>query len=469
MCLSCWCVAALAVLAALWLAPAVRAGTVLRGIDDGPLPTLAADARAQHLHEIRSELRASVLRVDCQWPLAEPARGQYSDASDSGFLFGLEQTVADAHRLGLEVIVTMDGVPQWASNPGFWNYPPPGYGSGYQSFYPMAAGALADYEAFARHLSSTLSGEVLGYEAYSEPNLWAHIYPQRTGDDPWFSVHLYLTYLKAFSAGVREGDSGAKVIAGATAPTGTNNVYWTSPQSFARVLAKGGAAKYFDVYSHHPYVPGGPYDMDPGLRPQHPDHTVSLSNIGTLLKIFPRKPFYLTEYAFSTEPSLSFGPPVTEVQQAAYLTEAFALAARHAQIRMLVWYLLQDSSPTGEPTSPNGWYLGLRRVNGAAKPAWYAYARGNHITLATARRARRGARITLRGRYTCASIGGVRGKRLLVERRVGRRRWRVARAVTTGVGGAYAVRIRVTLGATERLRVVFAGVATSRVRRVVTW
>ena len=88
-----------------------------------------------------------------------------------------------------------------SASPRWRNYPPPGYGSGYQSFYPMAAGALADYEAFARHLSSTLSGEVLGYEAYSEPNLWAHIYPQRTGDDPWFSVHLYLTYLKAFSAG----------------------------------------------------------------------------------------------------------------------------------------------------------------------------------------------------------------------------------------------------------------------------
>jgi hypothetical protein len=30
---------------------------------------------------------------------------------------------------------------------------------------------------------------------------------------------------------------------------------------------------------------------------------------------------------------------------------------------LLVWYLLQDTSPTGKPTSPDGWYLELRRVS----------------------------------------------------------------------------------------------------------
>jgi hypothetical protein len=46
----------------------------------------------------------------------------------------------------------------------------------------------------------------------------------------------------------------------------------------------------------------------------------------------------------------------------------------------------------------------------------------------------------------------VRGKRLLIERRAGGGRRRVVRAVTTGAGGPYAA--RVTLGRTERLRVV---------------
>ena len=58
----------------------------------------------------------------------------------------------------------------------------------------------------------------------------------------------------------------------------------------------------------------------------------------------------------------------------------------------------------------------------------------------------------------------MRGKRLLIERRAGSGRGRVVRAVTTGAGGPYAA--RVTLGRTEHLRVVFAGVAVSRMRLV---
>ena len=132
-CLPYLCVAALAVAAALWSPPAARAATVLRGIDDtslGSLPTLAPAVRAQHLHEIRSELRAAVLRVDCSWPDAEPARGQYSDADASGYLYGLEQTVAAAHALGLKVIVAMCYVPEWASDSAYWDDPPAGYANG---------------------------------------------------------------------------------------------------------------------------------------------------------------------------------------------------------------------------------------------------------------------------------------------------------------------------------------------------
>jgi hypothetical protein len=445
------------VLAVLWSASPARAGTVLRGIDDSVLPTLSPDAQAQHLQEITSQLRAGVLRVDCRWPLAEPTRGDYTDA---GYLGGVVAAVQAAHALGLKVILTMDYVPKWASDTSFWG--DLGF-TGYQMFYPMKPTALADYRDFAEHLSGELKGDVLGYEAYSEPNLWSHLGPQ-TVDGANVSVRLYLDYLKYFSAGVRAGDPGAEVIAGSTAPTGANDVYRTSPQSFALGLAKAGAAAYFDVYAHHPYVPGGTAHMDPGLPPANPTHTVSLSNIATLLKIFPGKPFYLTEYGYATKPSDAFGVPVTEAQQAAYLTKAFGLAARHPQIKLLVWYLLQDTSPTGLPTSPAGWYLGLRRVSGATKPAWYAFARGNHVSLSAPSRARRGSHIVLTGSYACASIGGVAGRHLLIERRKGAGSWRVVRAVTTGARGRYSA--RVLLGATERWRVVFAGVAKSRTRLV---
>ena len=445
------------VLAVLWPASPARAGTVLRGIDDGVLPVLSPDAQAQHLQEISSQLRAGVLRVDCQWPLAEPAQGQYSDA---GYLGGVVAAVKAAHVVGLKVIVTMDFVPKWASDTSYWG--DLGF-TGYQKFYPMKQAALARYQDFAEHLSGELKGDVLGYEAYNEPNLWSHLGPQMV-DGANVSVHLYLDYLKYFSAGVRAGDPAAEVIAGSTAPTGANDVYRTSPQSFAGGLAKDGAAAYFDVYAHHPYVPGGSAHMDPGLPPANPTHTVSLSNIATLLKIFPGKPFYLTEYGYSTKPSDAFGAPVTEAQQAAYLTKAFALAARHPQVKLLVWYLLQDTSPTGRPRAPRAGIWGCvgSRVR-RSRPGMPSRAA---ITSRSRRRLarNRGSHIVLTGSYACASIGGVTGRHLLIERRKGMGSWRVVRAVTTGARGRYSA--RVVLGATERWRVVFAGVARSRTRLV---
>ena len=141
------CVAALAVAAvlatALATAPAARAATVLRGINDGALPTLAAAARDQHLHEIRSQLRAAVLRVNCQWPLAEPARGQYSDADGTGYLSwprtdgrsrARPGSQGDRHHvlraqvgLGLGILGRSAGRAT---------------ATGYQKFYPMSRAAL---------------------------------------------------------------------------------------------------------------------------------------------------------------------------------------------------------------------------------------------------------------------------------------------------------------------------------------
>ena len=54
----------------------------------------------------------------------------------------------------------------------------------------------------------------------------------------------------------------------------------------------------FDAYSHHPYAVGGTKNIAPEAQPRNPNLTVSLGNISTLLKIFPNKPFYLTEYGY---------------------------------------------------------------------------------------------------------------------------------------------------------------------------
>ena len=58
--------------------------------------------------------------------------------------------------------------------------------------------------------------------------------------------------------------------------------------------------RYFDVYSHHPYTPGGSAQPRPRRPPNDPSTTVALQNLPTLLRLFPTKPFYLTEYGYNT-------------------------------------------------------------------------------------------------------------------------------------------------------------------------
>ena len=137
----------------------------------------------------------------------------------------------------------------------------------------------------------------------------------------------------------------------------------TSPQRFAAYLKAKGAGKYFSAYSHHPYQVSG---QAPDQPPYDGRSTVTLSNLSQLLRTFPSKPFYLTEYGYSTEEVAGRLPPVSEAQQAAYLRQAYAMAARHTQVKALVWYPLRDSLT---------WCTGLERSDGGHKPSWYAFAR----------------------------------------------------------------------------------------------
>jgi hypothetical protein len=156
---------------------------------------------------------------------------------------------------------------------------------------------------------------------------------------------------------------------------GDNDRYRTSPQSFARTLKAAGAGRLFDAYSHHPYAIGGMSDPAPWVMPPRPNVTVALANLKALLRIFPGKPFYLTEYGYNTKPSVDFGYfAVSERTQARYLRAAYAVAGRYAHVKLLMWYLVQDTQPAGQPEG-RGVYMGLRRVDGSKKPAWKVFAR----------------------------------------------------------------------------------------------
>lgn len=449
----------LIILAGLGVARPAAAGHVLRGVDDPRLFRERADPA--DLHEVGVTLRADVIRCDIAWSLAEPRRGSYDDE----YLDEVAATIVAARELDVQVVVLVYRTPEWASDRSLWSRPVKGDRVGvYHSYYPPAKKNLTDFQAFAGHLATRLKGTVLAYEPWCEPNMFRYLFPQRTARYADFAARRYRHMLRAFAAGVRAADPTALVCAGATAPFGRDDRYGTSPQRFARQLRTLGAASLFDVYTHHPYVPGGTRNVAPEAQPRDPGRTVSLGNLPTLLRIFPRKPFYMTEFGWSTHPSSTFGVWVSTVQQATYLRRAFAYLERFPQVKLGIWFPLKDTSHTGGYGDRWGVYSGLRRLDGTRKRAYYAFAGGNTLLLEAPQTVASRAAFTLRGSLASVTMGPLGGKVLDVETRRTGGDWRPVRQVTTRPDGTYAVNVRASVSSDWRVR--WRGVTGSRINRV---
>lgn len=377
------CAACLLVFAAGLLAvPAADAHTPLRGLIEPSILSMAPADRERTLDEM-AQLHVQITRLFVLWSQAEPAEGQY----DTAVLDTVRAAATEAAARKIAVVVTVYATPEWASDRAFWGSPPlPRYGKGYQDFYPIAKDKLQAFQDFCTYLATSLKGTVGWYECWNEPNLWLYLYPQKTAADPRFGARTYVSMLRRFWLGVKAGDPTAKVIGGATSPIGKDTVKWTSPLTFARSIAWFNGQRYFDAYAHHPYPIGGTRVIPPPEQvPRDPQYHIALANLGSLLRIFPSKPFYLDEYGYLSQSSYEFGGGgVGLAKQADYLTRAYKYVRRYLQVKALFWYQIQDR-PSWNDDPWNGLYFGLRDIHGKKKPSWNAYFRlpvtmaGSHV------------------------------------------------------------------------------------------
>lgn len=453
--------------------PRVAAASVARGIVDPILTQWGTrfDPAVQEeaLDQIGPGLRASYVRYVVSWADAQPAdKDHYVET----YLAGVDNAVSLAKARGLKVMITYSYVPRWASDDRYWAEV-----GGYDRKIAMKTdeATLDAFQEFCRAMAERWQG-VWGYECWNEPNLHLTLYPQSTATDKDFGAHVYLKMLRRFSAGVDEGDPAAQRLAGGTAPRGykatdrlSSRKMMTSPQRFAAAIkaARPSVSPLFDGYSHHPYTPGSAAKKWPEALPRDPTTTVNLGNLSTLLKMFPTKKFYLTEYGYQTAACYAFSQDfVSYATQADYLKRAYAFAARYRQVKLLMWFLLDDYSPTGESSSLNGFYTGLRDVHQAKKPAWYAFARGNHLTLAAPASAKKGTTVSAQGTLSSDTAGPVSGAKLVVRSRTASGRpWTKVATRVTGADGSYSVSIR--LARSAYFRVEWTGVVTGQTRRII--
>ncbi|HEY5294899.1 MAG TPA: cellulase family glycosylhydrolase [Gaiellaceae bacterium] len=325
---------------------------------------------------------ASIIHTSADWATIAPTRpASASSGDDPAYKLGdLDELVFQAGLHGMRVMIDIVGTPKWAN------------GGKAQNVMPKR---LSDLTTFSKMLATRYNGRnghgtVSLYAIWNEPNLQLFLSPQFSSVKTVTTVKKlkngkkvkvkkqtfkivgpanYGKLVKAAYAGIKAGNSFAKVAVGETSARGRDkplNGHSDSlaPGTFAKYLAKVKGLK-FDAWAHHPY-PTSP-NLPPMQKVRYPNVTLStLSTFETNLKSFFHRtvPIWITEYGHETKPGEPHG--VTLSQQAAYAKQALTFAKKDPNVQMFVWFVFRDSA--GNP-----WQSGLELPSGAKKPAYAAF------------------------------------------------------------------------------------------------
>ena len=332
------------------------------GIGLGPVETYAEQMGPANLH-------AKWTRVLAYWDQLQPSAPGVTDPGDldgdgfnDAYVNELDTVVGALRAQGISVILTGSDPPSWARDTAYKKY--------WTKNPTTAVVRVGDSRCCRLQGVRLVPGRPLQdlgithFEVWNEPNL--RLLPQIVGKKV-VGPEVYRKMLVAFSKAAHDGNPKAVVIAGATSRMGSpgTSAGSTSPQWFARYLKKRGATRWFDAYSHHPYTTRKSAPQ-PCAKPRRPDISVTLGNLSVLLKLFPTKPFYLTEYCYSTGANDAFVVSVPKADQARYLRQASALLAKpqYRQVKALLWFLVKDwQSDAGEQSSV-GVYTGSSTARG---------------------------------------------------------------------------------------------------------
>jgi hypothetical protein len=327
---------------------------------------------------------ASVIHTTASWAQMAPKRpAQPANGNDRAYrLADLDELVAESSKVGLRVMININGTPKWANGGQMPNHMPK---------------RLADLTTFSKMLAERYDGHhgygnVRLWSVWNEPNLQLFLTPQFSSVKTVNAVKTvkgkqvkykkktfkivgpanYAKLYKAAYAGIKAGNKQAQVAIGETSNLGrdkpiaiSGQSQSVSPGTFARLLAQQKGLK-FNAWATHPY-PTTP-NMKPLQKVRYPNVTLALLPTfeANLKKLFHRRvPVWITEYGHQTKPENPHG--VTYAQQAAYVKQALSLARADRNVQMFIWFTFRDSPG-------NAWKSGLERSNGSHKPSYAVFS-----------------------------------------------------------------------------------------------
>jgi hypothetical protein len=396
-------VAALAVLA---LAGPARSSPGARfGIQDDGWLLYGSGSLEQRVTTLQG-LGVSLVRVTLRWDAVAATKPE-QPRDPEAYAWGVYGTALDElHARGMTALVTLYGSPGWAN------------GGGKPAGLPSSGFGDFAYAAAQRFPWVRL------WTVWNEPNNGVFASP--------VSPSLYVRrLLNPAYAALHRASPRNRVAGGVTSPRKTP----TGMAPFAFLQGMHAAHAHLDAYAVNPY---------PLSRVETPTHTTcsycGYYTLATLPRIradvtryFGRKPLWLTEYGYQTNPpDRLLG--VSQTKQAQYLGASALRVWRQPGVTMLIHFLVRDEPDLG------GFQSGLFTVHGKPKLAVHAFA------LPLTQSSRHGTRTTFWGMVRPGS-----GARSYVLQRRTPAGWRTLGSGRTTRSGAFSRRVTAPRGTRVRL------------------
>ena len=292
-----------------------------------------------------TKLGVEVVRFTIRWDrVAERRPVDPRDHGDPAYSWGeVDPVLRGLRRHGIDPVVTLFGTPGWANG-----------GRGV-NWAPSSSKAFANFAYAAGRRYSWIEN----WTIWNEPNRTTFLRPT--------SAATYVdTLLNPAYARLHAAIPGARVAGGVTSPRAGSGG-GVAPVAWIRGMARAGAK--LDAYAHHPY-PGRPQSETPWGPKCVNCQTITMADLERLERevhgAFGRKPIWLTEYGYQTNPpDLFLG--VSPEQQATYVANAALRVVRSSSVTMLIFFMVRDDR------SPDGWQSGFFTADGAVKPSFSAF------------------------------------------------------------------------------------------------
>jgi hypothetical protein len=321
--------------------------------------------------ERAASLGSTVVRITVEWSQAAPTRpASPANPFDPTYrLDDVDALVRNAQADGMEVLLTIWGVPSWANGGRGPNFAPRN---------------MNDLRNFARALGTRYSGRFTGYpyvrfwSVWNESNLEQFLAPQFNARGRSVAPATYARLYKAAYDGIRAGNSSALVAIGEVSPRGRDKPSpgraqdSHSPGRFMQLVAQANRRLKFAAVAIHPYATSP--TARPTQRVRWPNVTLgNLRRFETSVDTWFRRkntPIWITEYGYQTRPQRPDG--VSYATQRRYGQQAFNIARNDPRVQMFVWFIFRDSpKTTGQQWQFAG---GVVAVTNSAKPAYSMFA-----------------------------------------------------------------------------------------------